>query len=312
MHINDMMENYPLVSVIIPCYNHEKYIGQCIQSVVNQSYSNIEILVLDDGSKDNSFTIIKQLSKQYGFFAESHANIGLSATLNKGIQQYAKGKYVCIVASDDYWEYTKIEKQIAFYEKNSEVGFIFGKTHVVDTNGNLIDEGIEKIPNFGAFAEQLRDNYIPECTFTRLLKANFVPALTVMIKKEVFYKVGYFDESLAIEDWDMWLRISHDYPFLFIDEFLGFYRVHTTNTTNNRIKMVDASRKILMKWKALEPSVVEIVETDLLYEITEKCVSDKKRAAQLIFSNMGLFFRYKAFRKSFKRLFFKFREKRNQ
>jgi len=288
-----MMENYPLVSVIIPCYNHEMYIAQCINSVVNQSYPNVEILALDDGSKDNSFTIIKQLSEQYGFFAESHANIGLSATLNKGIQQYAKGKYVCIVASDDYWEETKVEKQVAFYERNQNLGFIFSRAHLVDDNG--IVNG------------QLHGELIQTCDFEHLIQGNLVPALTVMLKRDVFDEVGYFDENCYIEDWDMWLRIAYKYPFAYQDDLLAFYRIHETNATHNRRKMLDAERYILTKWEDSYPQAKNLREQHLVTEIANNCVTNKKWAAQLIFNNLQLFFKYKSFRKSFKRLFLKFR-----
>ncbi|QNL47741.1 glycosyltransferase [Olivibacter sp. SDN3] len=291
-----MTTNNPLVSVIIPCYNHEKYIAQCIQSVVSQTYTNMEIFVLDDGSKDSSFTIINALADKYGFFAESHENIGLSATLNKGIRQYAKGKYVCIVASDDYWEETKVEKQVAFYEQYPDFGFIFSRAHLVDDAGIVTGE--------------LHGELIQTCDFEHLIKGNLVPALTVMVKKEVFDHVGYFDEKCYIEDWDMWLRIADQYPFAYINERLAFYRMHGSNATHNRSKMLDAERYILAKWEELYPPAKPMREQHLLLEIADNCITNKKRAAQLIFPNMHLFFKYKSFRKSFRRLFLKFRKRK--
>ncbi|GAA4781477.1 hypothetical protein GCM10023231_06270 [Olivibacter ginsenosidimutans] len=303
-----MKQENPLVSVIIPCYNHEKYIAQCIESVVQQTYPYLEIFVLDDGSTDGSFAIIQELSKQYGFFAETHANKGLSATLNKGIQQYARGKYVCIVASDDYWERTKVEKQVAFYEKHPDLGFIFGRTYIVNEYSNLIryEENLP-IPNYQVFRDQLVGPYHPNCSFEQLIYGNFIPALTVMIRRSVFDKIGYFDEKSAIEDWDMWVRIAHECKYAIQDEFLGFYRVHASNISNDQEKMQVSRDYLIEKWKGTLKKSKPVFENILLREIADSCVTDKKRAAKLIFSNMHLFFRYKAFRKSFKRLFLKFR-----
>lgn len=303
-----MISENPLVSVIIPCYNHERYIRQCIQSVLNQTYSNIQLIVLDDGSKDNSFAIIEEMSKQHGFFAEKHVNRGLSATLNKGIKNYAKGKYICIVASDDYWEETKVAKQVTFYQDRDNLGFIFGRTHIVNDFGDIIDKDITKRQYFDAFSEQLGSSYEPKCDFNILLKGNYIPALTVMLKKSVFDTVGYFDESMRIEDWDMWLRIAFSFPFEFMDDYLGFYRIHETNVTHNRNNMVDDSRKILLKWSVIQPNILQEVQFSIVNEISSKCITDKRRAAQLIFGNLRLFFKDKSFRKSFRRLFLKFRK----
>src|ERR1700749_4411087 len=98
-----MQNENPLVTVVIACYNHEKYIRQSIESVINQTYKNISFYVIDDGSKDKSFEIIEELSKKYGFVAIRQENKGLCATINYSIKEYARGKYISFLASDDYW-----------------------------------------------------------------------------------------------------------------------------------------------------------------------------------------------------------------
>lgn len=306
-----MTTNNPLVSVIIPCYNHEKYIAQCVQSVVNQTYANMEIFVLDDGSTDGSLAIIKALADKHGFFAESHYNMGISATLNKGIKQYAKGKYICIVASDDYWEETKVEKQVAFYEQHPEMGFIFGRTWLVDDDNRFLGYDANlPIANYQVFREQLSNQYAPICNFETLVYGNFIPALTVMIKKALLEEVGYFDEQSAIEDWDMWVRLANKYSFAFQNEFLGFYRVHDSNISNDHPKMKTARNYLIKKWREDIPQSNRFLDNILLWEIADNCITNKKRAAQLIFPNMHLFFKYKSFRKSFRRLFLKFRNRK--
>ena len=106
----------PLVSVIVPCYNHEKYVEETIESIVNQTYENIELIVIDDGSKDASPQIIEELSKKYNFKFIHRSNKGLSATLNEGIR-LSQGKYISVCASDDKLKLDKIEKQVKFMEE---------------------------------------------------------------------------------------------------------------------------------------------------------------------------------------------------
>ena len=106
-----MIEIFPLVSVIIPCYNHQNYVEKSLKSVFDQTYKNIEIIVIDDGSKDNSVNILKELQKNNHFILECQENMGVCKTLNKAISM-SKGKYIAILASDDYWDLPKIEKQV--------------------------------------------------------------------------------------------------------------------------------------------------------------------------------------------------------
>jgi len=230
-----MKEEQPLVSVIVPCYNHEHYIRQCVLSILNQTYTNIQLIVIDDGSSDNSYGILKELAEEYGFFVEQQQNMGLSATLNKGINRYAKGKYVACVASDDYWQENKVAKQVAVLEKNPDMAFLFSRTLVVD------NDGVTK-------AEIPAQKHI-SCTFDALLQGSFIPALTVLMRRDVFLETGGYDESSYIEDWDMWLRIADKHKFGFIDEHLAYYRLHGANMSSRAFKMIKAQQIILHKWK---------------------------------------------------------------
>ena len=107
-----------LVSVLVPCFNHAKYIETCILSVINQSYKNIELIVLDDGSTDGSYEIAEQLKLKFDFKLIKQDNRGLAATLNRAIIEFSNGDYVAICASDDYFPINKIEKQVGFMQLN--------------------------------------------------------------------------------------------------------------------------------------------------------------------------------------------------
>ncbi len=228
-----MQKEFPLVTIVVPCYNHAKYIEETIKSIVNQTYKNIELIVIDDGSKDNSVQVIKSLVKVYDFTFIARENRGLSKTLNEGIN-LAKGKYFSACASDDKLVLNKIELQVAFMEQNSNCGMCYAKTIFFDDEGNEQKENISK-PKSGWI-------------FNELLAENFIPAVTQFIRKDVLLKVGKFDETLKIEDWDMWLRIAKEYKIGYVDKYLAYYRRHDDNVSKNAHLMIEEEKKIINKW----------------------------------------------------------------
>lgn len=224
----------PLVSIVIPCYNHEKYVTETIKSVLNQTYKNIELIVIDDGSKDGSVAVIQELADKYGFTFIHRPNKGLSATLNESIG-LSSGKYFSAIASDDIMMLEKIETQVEFMEANQEYGMCYGK--VVFFENSIVNNSAHKKLN--------KNGWI----FDDLLKYGcFIPAPSVMIRKNVFGEIGGFDESLFIEDWDMWLRIAKKYQIGFVDVCLAYYRGHESNSSKQTLKMYEAQKQILSKY----------------------------------------------------------------
>ncbi|OYZ76249.1 MULTISPECIES: glycosyltransferase [unclassified Polaromonas] len=205
----------PLVSVIVPSYNHERYIQECIESIANQTYENIELIVIDDGSNDSSIRILKNLEKLYGFTLLLQDNKGLASTLNLGIKKMAHGEFIATCASDDYWMPDKIEKQIVFLLNNNQYPMCYGKTYYVDENSKILSK--EDKSNNG-----LKGGWIFDDIFTFKLH----PPVNYLFRKEIFDKIGLYDESLFAEDYDMNLRIASDYEIGFINEYIGYYRIN--------------------------------------------------------------------------------------
>lgn len=213
-----MIIKNPLVSIIVPSYNHAQYIEQCIESIVSQDYDNYELIVIDDGSVDESPLILQKLQNKYGFYLEMNKNQGLSKTLNRGFKDLAKGKYFTFCASDDYWMPGKLKKQVQFLEENPDYAMVYGKAIIVDETGQILHEYNQKKEH------KLKGGYI----FKELIFLDFHPPVNYMLRAEVIRELGYYREHIWAEDFDMNLRIAIKYPIGFINEFLSYYRINNS------------------------------------------------------------------------------------
>ena len=269
-----MKENYlPLVSIVVPCYNHEKYVKETIESIANQTYTNIELIVIDDGSKDNSPKILDELSKKYNFHLIVRENKGLSATLNEGIK-LSKGKYLSVCASDDKFALNKIYEQVNFMESNTVYGICY--TNVI----KFYENGMER--------RIVNKKYQSGHIFNDLLCQYFsIPAGSVLYQKKVFEEVGLFDTFLAIEDFDMFLKISKKFKIGYLNKYLFYYRSHGNNTSNNIGKMENNVDIILEKWKSDKQYANAIMRKNLLY-FRNFASTDKKEALKRLPMNIKI------------------------
>ena len=237
----------PLVSVIVPSYNHEAYIEECILSIVNQTYQNIELIVIDDGSKDHSREILKRLQKQYGFVLVFQENQGVSKTMNKAIRQYAHGKYITGSASDDFLMLDKIEKQVRFLEENPYYDMVFGKVYMVDEKSQIINN----VKIFEPFDEPVKQ--IP---FELLIENNRIPAPSIMFRKDIWEKCGGYSEDTIIEDFDLWLKIACVGKIAYVNDYFAYYRWHWQNASTQVLKIYTATWKLVYSWKDKMPPTV--------------------------------------------------------
>ena len=230
-----MVKN-PTVSVIIPTYNRVHLIGKAIKSVLNQTYQDFEIIVIDDGSTDNTGEIIRSFKdKRVKYIKKYKENKGISVARNIGIKM-ARGKYIALLDSDDEWLPEKLDKQVKILQSESpEVGVVCSWSYNIDEKGNYISK--RYLPK--------KDGYIYE----DLLSTNPISVPTVLIRKECFNRVGLFDDLLnAQEDWDMWIRIAKYYRFALIKIPLVKYRLHSNQISRNlELKIITANR-ILVKY----------------------------------------------------------------
>jgi len=241
----------PLVSAIVPSYNHEAYIEECILSIVNQTYKNIELIVIDDGSKDNSREILERLQKQYGFVLVFQENQGVSKTLNRAVRQYAHGKYITGSASDDFLMPDKIEKQVKFLEENPDVDMLFGKVHIVDEKSQIIS-GLEIFKPF--------DEPVKQISFELLIENNRIPAPTMIMRRDIWEKCGGYNENTIIEDFDLWLKIAYIGKIIYLNDYFAYYRWHWQNVSAHALKIYTVTWELVHSWKdKMPPSVARRV-----------------------------------------------------
>tara|TARA_X000000950_G_scaffold59730_1_gene72534 strand:+ start:5636 stop:6481 length:846 start_codon:yes stop_codon:yes gene_type:complete len=189
------------ISVIIPTYNRKKTLARAIQSVINQSLSPFEILIIDDGSNDGTEEWVKENFQNIKYIYQN--NRGVSSARNIGIEN-ANGDWVAFLDSDDEWLPNKLHEQLKAIESNPEVKF-FHTNEIWIRNGVRVNQ-MKKHKKYGGYI------------FEKCLDMCRVSPSSVLIQKEVFDNIGVFDESLRVcEDYDLWLRITSKYPVVFLD-----------------------------------------------------------------------------------------------
>jgi len=223
---------FPLVTFVSPCYNHSKYIIESLDSIRNQTYPNIEHIIIDDCSKDDSVAIIEDWIRKHNYkctFIKHSSNKGISYTLNESIRM-AKGEFWTGLATDDFIVPDRTSKFVKFLQHDptllmvvSDCKLINSQSEVIKINGtdslielNLITKELSFENDFGTYPSLLASNHISP---------------NLMCRRKTFDIVGLYDENLGFEDWDMWLRISVEKRIGAIKEYLCFYRVHNMNSS---------------------------------------------------------------------------------
>jgi alpha-1,3-rhamnosyltransferase len=249
-----MESGQPLVSIILPSYNHEKYVEEAVLSIVRQTYRNFELFVVDDGSKDGSPQLLQRLSETYGFQLFLQKNSGVLNVLNGAIPR-CKGKYIAFLSSDDYWVLDKLEKQVKYLEEHSEVGAVFGNALAINASGEILPNYFQRFYNYTEYS------FYDVVT----LKAQF-PAPSNMFRKETFDKVGLYDTNYPLEDLYMNLKISYNkYKIGFLPDLLTFYRVHPQNISKRSRYMYEQKLKTLAIYKGEEGYKKGVLKTRLHY-----------------------------------------------
>ena len=215
---------YPLVSIITPTYNHEQFIGECIESVLAQSYSNWEQIIIDDGSTDKTSKVISDYKdERIKYFYQENIGIWrLSETYNKALT-YAKGDFVAILEGDDFWPPDKLKKQIpSFYCQ--DIVLSFGKAAVVDK----YQKKILYVAPRGKLSLERGDNVLK-----KLFLGCYIPSLTVICRRFALLNIGGFKQPVyaPFVDWSTFLELSLIGKFIGLNEILGYHYKHKDQIT---------------------------------------------------------------------------------
>lgn len=231
------MKSMPLISVIIPCFNHAKYVEKSILSVLAQSYTEYELIVIDDGSLDSSLNVLTNINARFPFKLLKQTNCGVCKTLNRAIREEAHGDYIAILASDDFWHEDKLKLQMETINNNPESEFCFSQA---------IQFTEETLPFVGhVFPKKCLTGKVLNSVFLR----QHVPAGTMLFSRRLYDQLDGFDENLKEEDWDFVIRAAATTSFCSVNKPLLFYRSHSTNVmkTRKRASIFHQKIKILTK-----------------------------------------------------------------
>ena len=224
--------SHPKVSVVITCYNYARFLPMAVDSALGQTYPNVEVVVVNDGSPDETAEVMKRYLDDPRIVYVEQANSGQAVAKNNGIRA-ATAEFIAFLDADDAWHETKLDKQMKLFS-NPEVGVVYTGVTFVDQRGEAIQvsESTLRPPRSGRITEVL-------------FVDNIVPFSSAVVRRACFEKAGMMDTSLRMAiDWDLWLRISVHFEFDFVAEPLTFYRMgHEGQMSRNyEVREVDQMR----------------------------------------------------------------------
>jgi glycosyltransferase involved in cell wall biosynthesis len=261
-----MTNDHGLVSVIVPVYNRAHLVIETVASILAQTYRNIEIILVNDGSTDNSLEVIRALQHENFDVIRiiDQKNQGQTMARNQGIKE-AHGKYIAFLDSDDLWLPDKLEHQIPLFDQG--VGLVYGGVELINESGETT--------GFDPCDPSVQGNIYPQ-----LLVKNRMTGGSVVVLAEVLAKVGVFDpEFKAAENWDLWLRICKEYQARLVNKSVVKYRLHQNNMSKDVMLMQDAKRQIMGKHcdkhssDKLVARYSRLAEADLFYKLGVDCFS---------------------------------------
>lgn len=232
--MQDLDLTQPLVSVVIATYNMGQYLPKAVDSILQQTWNNLEVIVVDDGSTDNTPDVMQRYSNDSRVNFIRNPNQGQPKAKNCGINN-TKGDFIAFCDADDFWEKNKLEIQMPLFA-NPKVGVVYSEVSFIDENNNPFTKNQHEVRHSGKITDQM-------------LIENFVPFGTSVIRRKCIDNNGIFDEEFRMGiDWDLWLRYSLDWEFMYAPEKTYVYRVWSGQMSNNYRGRYDHAKRILTKF----------------------------------------------------------------
>jgi cellulose synthase/poly-beta-1,6-N-acetylglucosamine synthase-like glycosyltransferase len=241
----------PKVSIVIPAYNAMTYLPDTLASVFQQTFSDFEVLLVDDGSTDSIQTWVAQTVSDRRVRLISQPNQGLSAARNTGIT-HSQSEYIAFLDADDLWHPTKLAQQVQWLDAHPTVGLIYNQTAQIDSAGT---------PTGRVLGSEIAGNILPQ-----MLQRNIIDCpSSVLVRRQCFDRVGLFDRTLrSVEDWDMWIRIAAIYPVAVICKPLVYYRQHPSNMSKNWRVMEQSFDRVITNAFASAPPELQALKPQSL------------------------------------------------
>ncbi len=235
------------VSIVIPSYNRAEYIAATIDSVIKQTFTDWELIFIDDGSTDNTEELVKryvEADSRIKYFKQKNSERAVARSYGMSL---AQGEYICLVDSDDIWYPEKLAKQVSVMDKDASLVLCYAAVDRIDLTGMPVKSAARQYQGYSG------DIY------NELLKRNFIPSVTPMFRQQYFIEVGaQRTEFIPYEDWDFWLRLSRLGNFHHIKEPLGAYRLHPGQSVQNvKAEKIEEVTLAVLKANTIDlPSVI--------------------------------------------------------
>ena len=240
----------PTISVIIPVYNGEKTIKQTIESVLNQTFRDFELLIINDGSQDATLEIIQAINDER-IQVFSYQNSGVSASRNRALTK-AKGEFISFIDADDLWTPNKLELQLKALQDNPQAAVAYSWSDWIDESGQFLRSGGHITVNGKAYEKLLLRDFIESGS-------------NPLIRKQALDEVGCFEQSVTpAEDWDMWLRLAARYEFVTVEVPQILYRISPNSASFNIVKMEAGSLKVIERVFAQAPESLQDLKRETL------------------------------------------------
>ena len=246
-----------MISIIIPAYDAEKYLANTIQSVINQTFTDWELIIINDGSTDGTLELINNFQdKDSRIKVFSYENAGVAHSRNRGIAE-AKGEYIAFLDADDLWTPDKLEMQLKVLQKNSDASVAYSWVDYIDEAGKFLYPGSHITVNGDAYSKLLINNFLENGS-------------NPLVRRDALAKIGNFDVNLPpAEDWDLYLRLALEYQFVVIPKPQILYRLCTNSCSANIIKMETQALRVIEKAYNQTPESLQYLKRETLAKLYE-------------------------------------------
>lgn len=235
-----------MISIILPVYNGERYLSQAIEGILNQTYSDWELIIVNDCSTDSTSSIIEEYLKDKRIrVIENKLNLKLPKSLNRGFQA-SRGEYLTWTSDDNIYNDTALETLLRTLQDAKDTALVYSDMYYIDEEGSILEREIDRYDIW-------QGNCVGAC---------------FLYRREIFEKLGGYDENLyLVEDYEYWLRIAKYYKMKFINRKLYYYRVHEQSLSTSKEREVTKKRIELLKGLLTDPDVPEEKKNDIKLQL---------------------------------------------